>query len=118
MAATLSSAVLQEIRDTLVRLEEKADSKPMILDPLIAKALEALHESQGETNELLRSLNGCVREHSVALAGQNQWVADHAQVHMELAEKVKSIGMKAGIATAVGGAIAVLVGIAIRVLGG
>jgi len=118
MADQTTREVLEEIRTALKEVAEKVESRPMRLDPVAQQRLDASDQRQDEMLQLLRGINGSVHGHSTALAQQGQWITDHAQVHTELADKVKSIGTKAGIASVVGGAVAVLISIAIKVLGG
>lgn len=122
---TTTTEALRQIQESLERMEQKADSRPMKLDPVAQARLDGMDERQDEMLTILKEVNGSVREHGQVLASQGQWITDHAQVHTDhvqahtdLADKVKSVAAKAGISTAIGGGLVIAIGIAVKLLGG
>ena len=93
--STYRDAML-EVLDCLTEISSKIDTQPLKADPAIEEQLRHLTERQDETIELLRQMNGNVRQHSVLLAEHGQWIKDHeTQVHPVLDERVKSVATKA-----------------------
>ena len=87
-------------------------------DEVVDLILVRMDESDArgkETVQLLRQLNGHVREHGQLLAAHGQWIESHEKAHDAIDKRVDHISLKANImagATAVMSLVAGVLGLA------
>ena len=72
--------------------------------------LDTIDKRGEETVDLLRVLNGCVREHGKTLAAHSQWMESHQSIHKTLDKRVDSVARKANIVTGISGILALIAG--------
>jgi len=87
------------------RLDSLTVITPEVGGALLAR-LDMLAGQQGETNNLLRAMNGRIRENSQAVAAHTQFITDHEEVHKTQDARVDYVSRKTNVAAVMSSGVA------------
>ena len=73
--------------------------------------LDTIDKRGEETVELLRTLNGCVREHGEQLAAHGEWMRSHQSIHKGMDRRMERISAKVYVAAGINTALATIAAI-------